>query len=232
MMIQLRHEGEGWIMDIAASASRWSRYLSATGTVLVLLSTSVPASAQDPLVLGQIYDDDGTFVGTMTSHDQESGRGQVFREIDGDVVELIVNNRFQRVEPLGTLVWFSGAGCTGQAYAEAAEPGMSALAGVLAGGGLPNVFYFAPAGTVAIAAAAAASSASFNGACGGPAPLPAAFFPVSPSPDPLVFTPPFGAQPSPGFNTISAVPGLERWGLVGLGLALALAALGVLRRLV
>ena len=219
-------------MDATAYSSRWNWCRTIAGAVLVLLGFSSAgnvAAAQDPPLLGQIYDGDGTFVGTLTSHDQADGTGRIFREIDGDVVELLVNNRFERVEPLGTLVWFSGAGCTGQAYAEASEPGMSALAGILAGGGLPNVFYFAPAGTVAVVAAVT-SSASFNGACGAPAPAPAALFPVSPSPDPLDFTPPFGAQPSPGFTTLAAVPGLERWGLVGLGLALAFAAVLVLRR--
>jgi hypothetical protein len=201
-------------------------------TVAAWLALATVAAAQDPLVTGQVYDANGLFVGTLIGYTQGAAGGELLREIDGDVVQLSISNTGDpAILPQGQTVWFSGTDCTGQAYAAGPNVGTAALAGVLAGAGNPNVYYFAPAGTVSVLPAVL-SRAFFAGGCSNdPGTLPPGLFPVIVSPDPLVFTVPFVVETfRPILAQPAAVPGLERWGLVGLGIALSMAAVVVLRR--
>jgi hypothetical protein len=156
-------------------------------------------------------------VGTLLDYAQAGAGAQVLAEIDGDVVQFFVSNTADPlILPQGQTVWFSDVDCAGQAYAAAPNEGTVALAGVLAGAFVPNVFYFAPAGTVAVLPTPTpASRAFFAGGCtNDPGTLPPGLFPVSVSPDPLSFTPPFTVVSfRPILAAPAAVPGLERWSL-------------------
>lgn len=193
--------------------------------LLALAWTATPAAwAQDPAVIGQVHDANGAFVGTVIDFDQNQQSARVHGSIQGSIVEFTIRNLnvVEYLDPKTKTVYFANGDCTGQAYvlADATYP---ALGGILAGAGGPVQYYFAPSGTVGGVFAAGSSKDFENLACD-PVGASVSAYPVTPIA--LSFVLPYTMSTElVGQPAALPVPAVDRWGLLGLALALALAAL-------
>ncbi|MCB9377311.1 MAG: hypothetical protein H6511_00915 [Holophagales bacterium] len=118
--------------------------------ILALAATAAaPALAQAPAVVGQVYDADGAFVGTVIDYDSVQQSARVHGLIQGSVVEFTIRNEniAEYLDPEVHRVYFGNGDCTGQAYAPGGFGTYPALGGILAGAG--DQYFFAPSGTPA-----------------------------------------------------------------------------------
>lgn len=205
------------------------RLACSLSTFVALLAAVPTAQAQDPVVLGQVHDANNTFVGTVIDFDQNEQAARVHGVIEGSVVEFTIRNLAveEYLDPKTKTVYFANGDCTGQAYVRA-DATYPALGGILAGAGGPVQYYFAPSGTVG-GNFALGSSRDFEILGCDPAGYTASAYPVSPIA--LSYVLPYSMTTElVAPEAALAVPAVDRWGLLGLGLALALAALLGLRR--
>lgn len=200
------------------------RLACSLSTFVALLTAMPAAQAQDPVVMGQVYDANNTFVGTVIDFDQNEQAARVHGVIEGSIVEFTIRNLAveEYLDPQTKTVYFANGDCTGQAYV-LANTTYPALGGILAGAGSPVQYYFAPSGTLG-GNFALGSSRDFEIFGCDPAAGTASAYPVSPIA--LSYVLPYSMtteQVAPA--AALPVPAVDRWGLLGLALALALAAL-------
>lgn len=194
----------------------------------LLAALASAARAQDAAVVGQVYDANGAFVGTVIDFDQNEQAARVHGLIQGSIVEFTVRNLAveEYLDPKTKRVYFTSGDCTGQAYVRA-DATFPALGGILAGAGAPTQYYFAPSGTVGGNFALASYRDFETAVCVATAGT-ASAYPVSPIA--LGYSLPYSmttdliTQPA-----ALPVPAVDRWGLLGLALALVVAALLGLR---
>ncbi len=96
----------------------------------LLVALASAARAQDAAVVGQVYDANGAFVGTVIDFDQNEQAARVHGLIQGSIVEFTVRNLAveEYLDPKTKRVYFTSGDCTGQAYvrADATFPALAA----------------------------------------------------------------------------------------------------------